>query len=64
VDGLDEMIIERLEELGITNAQHLATAGRVLPSADGSSRPGVPLPRGSPSSGTETSRAPLAAHSR
>lgn len=30
VDGLDEMIIERLEELGITNAQHLATVDPVF----------------------------------
>ena len=30
VDGLDEMIIERLEELGITNAQHLATTDPVF----------------------------------
>ncbi|MFY0529847.1 hypothetical protein ACN28I_44010 [Archangium gephyra] len=30
VDGLDEMIIERLEELGIGNAQHLATADPVI----------------------------------
>ncbi|MCY1076125.1 hypothetical protein [Archangium lansingense] len=30
VDGLDEMIIERLEELGIGNAQHLATSDPVI----------------------------------